>query len=63
MQGEFIKGDIRDVCAELEREAKRNKGMKLGEWLSMRKLERAMAEQFGMTENEFRRELHGGASN
>lgn len=62
MQGEFLKGDIKDVCAELEAEAKRHKGMKLGTWLSLRKLERAIAEQFGVTVEEYRRELHGDAS-
>lgn len=61
MQGEFLKGDIKDVCAELEREAKRYKGITVGEWLRLRKLERlerVEAEQFGMTEKRFRRELH-----
>lgn len=63
MQGEFLKGDTKDVCAELEAEAKRCKGMTVGQWLRMRKLERAVSDQFGMTENEYRRELHGGATN
>lgn len=62
MQGEFIKGDIKDVCAELEAEAKRNKGMKLGTWLKMRVLEKEIAKQFGITVEEYRRELHGDAS-
>lgn len=63
MQGEFLKGDIKDVCAELEAEAKRYTGMTVGTWLRLRKLERSVAGQFGMTEDEYRRELHGGASN
>lgn len=55
MKGECIKGDIKDVCAELEREANRCKGMTVGELLRLRAIERAEAKQFGMTENEFRR--------
>jgi hypothetical protein len=46
MQGEFIKGDIKDVCAELEAEAKRCKGMKVGKWLKLRELERVEKKQF-----------------
>lgn len=63
MQGEFLKGDIKDVCAELEAEARRCKGMTVGAWLRLRAIERAEAKQFGMTEIEYRRELHGGATN
>jgi hypothetical protein len=63
MQGEFIKGDIKDVCAELEAEARRCKGMTVGEWLKLRAIERSEAKQFGMTETEYRRELRGGATN
>lgn len=62
MQGECLKGDIKDVCAELEAEAKRYKGMTVGQWLKLRAIERAEARQFGMTETEYRRELHGGAT-
>lgn len=40
MQGEFFKGDIKDVCAELQAEAQRCKGMTVGEWLQLRKRER-----------------------
>ena len=54
MQGEFLKGDVKDVCAELEAEAKRHKGMTFGQWLKLRTLERAEAKQFGMTVEEFR---------
>lgn len=53
---------VKDVCADLEREAERYKGMKLSEWLRLRKLEREIAHQFGMTEIEYRKELHGDAS-
>lgn len=63
MQGEFLKGDIKDVCAELEAEAKRYKGIKVGQWLKIRAMERAEAEQFGMTVQQFRKGLHGGATN
>ena len=63
MQGEFLKGDIKDVCAELKAEAERYKGVPVGTWLRLRKLEKDIAKQFGMTEDEYRRELHGGASN
>lgn len=45
MQGEFLKGDIFDICAVLEREARKNKGMTVGEWLRLRKLERIESEQ------------------
>jgi hypothetical protein len=46
MQGEFIKGNIVDVCAELEAEAKRCKGMAVGKWLKLRALERIEKKQF-----------------
>ena len=55
MRGEVLKGDIKDVCAELEAEAKRCKGMTVGEWLRLRKIERAEAEQFGISVGEMRR--------
>lgn len=55
MIGEDFKGDIKDVCAELEREAKRSKGVKMGEWLRRRKLEEVEAKQFGMPVEEFRK--------
>ena len=55
MIGEVFKGDIKDVCAELEREAKRCKGKKMGEWLRMRKLQEVEAKQFGMPVEEFRK--------
>lgn len=63
MQGEFLKGDVKDVCAELKAEAKRHKGIKVAEWLKIRAVERAEAEQFGMTEAEYRKVLRGGTAN
>ena len=45
MEGEFFKGDIKDVCAELKAEAERHKGMKVGKWLSFRKLKRIVDDQ------------------
>lgn len=55
MQGEVFKGDIKDVCAELEAEAKRCKGMTVAEWLRLRKIEKAVAGQFGISTDELRR--------
>lgn len=57
MEGEAFKGDIKDVCAEFEAEANRCKGMTVGAWLRLRNIERACAEQFGMTEDEYRAKL------
>lgn len=54
MQGEVIKGDIKDVLAELKAEAKRCQGMTVGEWLRLRRLERAEATQLGINERDFR---------
>lgn len=55
MQGEFLKGNVRDVCAELKAEAQRCKGMKVGEWLRLRKIEKNVAQQFGISADELRR--------
>lgn len=57
MQGEVFKGNIKDVCAELEEEAKRCKGMPVGTWLRLRNIERAVAKQFGITEEEYREQF------
>lgn len=57
MQGEVFKGDIKDVCAELEAEAKRCRGMSVGEWLRLRNIERACAKQLGMSEDKYREVL------
>ena len=46
MKGIVFKGAVSDVCAELEAEAKRCKGMTVGEYLSLRKIEKAEEEQF-----------------
>jgi hypothetical protein len=62
MQVEVLKGSIVDVCAELEAEARRCKKMTVGEWLRMRELDRVIAKQFGMTEDEYRREMQRVAS-
>jgi hypothetical protein len=56
MIGEVIKGEMKDVCAELEREAERCKGMKVGTWLRLRAIERAEAKQLGTTVEEIRQE-------
>lgn len=63
MQGEFIKGNINDVCAELKMEAERCKGMTVVEWLELRAIDRVFAEVLGISVEEYRREWHGGASN
>ena len=55
MIGEVFKGDVKDVCAELKAEAQRCKGMTVGEWLRLRKIEQAEAKQFGMSVEEMRR--------
>lgn len=54
MIGEVFKGDVKDVVAELKKEAERNKGMKVGDWLRKRRLEQAIADQFGVPVEEFR---------
>ena len=46
IQGVAFKGDIKDVLAELEAEAERCKGMTVGQYLSLRKLEKIEEEQF-----------------
>ena len=40
IKGVAFKGEIKDVLAELEAEAKRCKGMTVGQYLSLRKLEK-----------------------
>ena len=54
MKGEFLKGNVKDVCAELEAEAKRYKGITFAQWLKIRAIEKAEAKQFGMTVEQFR---------
>ena len=46
-EGVAFKGDVKDVCAELEQEAKRCKGMTVGQYLSLLKLEKVVSEQLG----------------
>ena len=55
MVSEVFKGDIKDVCAELKAEAQRCKGMTVGEWLRLRKIEQAEAKQFGISVGDMRR--------
>lgn len=55
MKGECFKGDVKDVCAELKREQQRCRGMTVPQWLRMRRIEKAIAEQFGITDEEYRR--------
>ena len=61
MHGEFLKGDIKDVCAELKREAERCKGITVFEWLWERAHRRYVAQL--IAENKDRREMHEGVSN
>lgn len=44
-RGVAFKGDVKDVCAELEQEAKRCKGMTVGQYLHLKKLERIEQQQ------------------
>lgn len=46
MIGECFKGDVKDVVSELQAEAQRCKGMTVGQWLTLRKIERSEAKQF-----------------
>ena len=55
MKGEFFKGDVKDVCAELKKELERCGNIKVGQWLSLRKLELAEAKQFGVYVKELRK--------
>ena len=55
MEGEFFKGNIVDICAELEEELERCGNIKVGQWLSLRKLELAEAKQFGVDVKELRK--------
>ena len=48
-----LKGKIKDVCAELEEEAKRCKRITVGEWLHQRRVEEAM--KLGISVEELRR--------
>ena len=57
MKGIVFKGDIKDVCAEIENAAQRCKGMTVTEYLRLRKLEEAIAKQFGVPVEVYRRWL------
>lgn len=47
IKGVAFKGEVKDVCAELKAEAERCKGMKVGAYLRLRKLEQAEEQQLG----------------
>lgn len=55
-KGEFFKGNIKDVCAELENEMDRCKKITVGEWLALRRIERAESNQFRINIKEIRNE-------
>jgi hypothetical protein len=55
MKSEFFKGDVKDVCAELKKELERCGNMKVEQWLSLRKLEKTEAKQFGISVENFRK--------
>ena len=46
IKGLAFKGDVKDVCAELKAEAERCRGMKVGTYLRLLKLEQAEKRQF-----------------
>lgn len=54
MIGEAFKGDIKDVCAELERELEYYKDITVEEWLHERRMSKALAEKLGITVEELR---------
>lgn len=47
IKGVAFKGDVKDVCAVLEREAQRCKGMTVGAYLRLLEIEQAEEQQFG----------------
>lgn len=53
-EGFKLAGDVKDVCAELEREAQRCKGMTVGTWLRLRRIEQAVANQLEMPVEKYR---------
>ena len=52
MEGEFFKGDVKDVCEFLKEEATRCKGMTAKAWLQYRELKRIIDKQFAEMEKE-----------
>lgn len=52
MEGFRISGKVICVVEELRREAERCKGMKVGEWLSLRKTEKAKAKQSSVLDSK-----------
>ena len=57
MKGKFFKGDVKDVCAELKKELERYGKISVGKWLSLRKIEIDEAKQFGISADEFRKNI------
>lgn len=55
MECEHLKGDVKDVCAELREELSRCGNIPVGLWLKLRKIEKYEAEQFGISVEEFRK--------
>lgn len=55
-KGEFFKGNIKDVFAELKNEMDRCKKITVGKWLSLRRIERAESNQFRTNIKEIRNE-------
>ena len=52
---EKFTGDVKDVCAEIKKELERYGKISVGKWLSLRKIEKAEASQFGCSLEEFRK--------
>ncbi len=53
IKGVAFKGEVKDVCAELEREAERCKGMTVGQYLKFRELEKTVDEQLDEISKNF----------
>lgn len=55
MKEEVFVGRMIDVCAELHKELERCGKISVGKWLSLRKVEKAEARQFGVSVEEIRK--------
>ena len=55
MNAEYFVGDVKDVCAELKKDFERYGKISVGAWLKIRKAEKAEAEQFGISLEDFRK--------
>lgn len=53
VKGVAFKGDIKDVCAELEREAERCKGMTVSQYYALKKIEKTVDEQLDEISKNF----------